>query len=57
MHRSSKILEWFNDLFPSRIASVCGLNGGFRIGEQRSREDTQLHPGKCDVVTGGDAVI
>lgn len=57
MHRSSKILEWFHDLSPHRIASVCSLNGGFRIGEQRSREDTQLHPRKCDVVTGGDAII
>lgn len=57
MHRSSKIPEWFNDLSPSRIASVRSLNGGFRIGEQRSGEDTQLRPGKCDVVTGGDAII
>jgi len=57
MHRSSKILEWFNDLSPSRIASVCSLNGGFRIGEQRSGEDTQLRPGKCDVVTGGDVIF
>lgn len=57
MHWSSKILEWLNDLSPSRIASVCSLNGDFRIGEQRSREDTQLRPGKCDVVTGGDGII
>lgn len=57
MHRNSKILERFNDFSPSRIASVCSLNGGFRIGEQRSGEDTQLRPGKCDVGTGGDAII
>lgn len=57
MHWSSKILEWLNDLSPSRIASVCSLNGDFRIGEQRNREDTQLRPGKSDVVTGGDGII
>lgn len=57
MHQSSKILEWFNALSPSRIASVCSLNGGFRTGEQGSREDAQLRPGRGDAVTGGDAII
>lgn len=56
MHRSSEILAWFNDLSPSRTASACSLNGGFGTGEQRSREDTKLHPGQCDVLTGGDAI-
>lgn len=55
MHRSREIRVCCNDLSPSRTASVCSLNGGF--GEQRSREDTQLRPGRCDVLTGGDASL
>lgn len=55
MHRSREIGVCCNDLSPSRTASVCSLNGGF--GEQRSREDTQLRPRRCDVLTGGDASL
>lgn len=52
MHRSREKLVCFNDLSLSRTAAVCSLND-FRIGEQRSREDTVLCLGKGNVVTGG----